>query len=238
MSDTLHTPVVARKAIEAHNSASERNRDSIGVTPIRSIADTLKRREHSVRAARHIRADVAGFVSAARSRRRPLPKRQVTGNPARTISLRFQTLLDFAFGLAHPVTMSDESQILAANAAFYAAFAAGDFAALAALWADRDGISCIHPGWSAIVGRAAVIGSWRDILANPARPNIVCADPHAIVDGDHGRVLCIELVDGAALAAANHFSRVDGAWRMVHHQSSPIAQLATPDDDPDGHSLH
>jgi ketosteroid isomerase-like protein len=154
------------------------------------------------------------------------------------LSVRFQTLLDFHPGLAHLITMSDDSEILAANAAFYAAFAAGDFAALAALWADRDGISCIHPGWPAIVGRAAVIGSWRDILANPGRPNIVCADPHAIVDGNHGHVLCIELVDGAALAAANHFTRVDGAWQMVHHQSSAIAQLVSANDDPDGHSLH
>lgn len=106
--------------------------------------------------------------------------------------------------------MSDESDLLAANAAFYAAFAAGDFAALAALWADRDGISCIHPGWSPIIGRGAVIGTWRDIINNPGRPQIVCADPYAIVDGDHGHVLCIELVDGAALAAANHFARIGG----------------------------
>ncbi|MDU6489344.1 nuclear transport factor 2 family protein, partial [Bradyrhizobium sp.] len=62
--------------------------------------------------------------------------------------MSFQTSLDFASGLAHLIMMSDESDLLAANAAFYAAFAAGDFAALAALWADRDGISCIHPGWS------------------------------------------------------------------------------------------
>ncbi|MGJ5181950.1 nuclear transport factor 2 family protein [Bradyrhizobium oligotrophicum] len=134
--------------------------------------------------------------------------------------------------------MSDESAIMAANAAFYAAFAAGDFAALAALWADGDGISCIHPGWPALVGRAAVIGSWRDILSNPARPQIVCAEPHAIVDRDHGHVVCIEVVDGTPLAAANHFARIGGVWRMVHHQSSAIAQLASPHDDADGHSLH
>ncbi|MGJ4929987.1 nuclear transport factor 2 family protein [Bradyrhizobium sp. HKCCYLS2038] len=134
--------------------------------------------------------------------------------------------------------MSDANDILAANAAFYAAFAAGDFAALAALWADGDGISCIHPGWPAIVGRNAVIGSWRDILSNPARPQIVCAEPHAIVDRDHGHVVCLELVDGAALAAANHFARSGGAWRMVHHQSSAIAQMISPDDNADGRSLH
>jgi len=136
--------------------------------------------------------------------------------------------------------MSDETTIIAANAAFYAAFAAGDFAALAGLWADEETISCIHPGWPAIVGRQSVIGSWRDILQHAARPHIVCAEPHALIDGEQGRVLCIEIVDGAPLAATNHFKRVDGAWRLVHHQSSPIAQFIAESDEPTaiGRSLH
>ncbi|CCE06191.1 conserved hypothetical protein [Bradyrhizobium sp. STM 3843] len=138
------------------------------------------------------------------------------------------------------MTMSEVSDIIAANAAFYTAFAAGDFAALAALWADQETISCIHPGWPAIVGRMSVIGSWREILNNPARPQIVCAEPYAIVDGDHGRVICIELVDGAPLAATNYFRHIDGAWRLVHHQSSAIAQFAAGADDPTEHgrSIH
>jgi ketosteroid isomerase-like protein len=121
----------------------------------------------------------------------------------------------------------DENAILAANAAFYATFAAGDLAAMIRLWADDDDISCIHPGWPAIIGQTAVMGSWQDILQNPARPRITCAEPYAIIDGDSGRVLCIEIVDGAALAATNCFRRIDGAWRVVHHQSSPIAQIVT-----------
>ena len=100
-----------------------------------------------------------------------------------------QLRLDFQAMLAHAMDMSDESAIITANAAFYAAFATGDFTALAALWADDDGVSCIHPGWPAIVGRDNVIGSWRDILKNPGRPQIACAEPHAIIDGDQGRVI-------------------------------------------------
>jgi ketosteroid isomerase-like protein len=128
--------------------------------------------------------------------------------------------------------MSDVDAVIAANAAFYAAFASGDFAALAGLWADEDTISCIHPGWPAIIGRAAVVGSWRDILKNPTRPQIVCADPQAIVEGDQARVLCLELVEGTPLAATNHFKRIKGSWRLVHHQSSPIAQFLGETDDP------
>jgi ketosteroid isomerase-like protein len=130
-----------------------------------------------------------------------------------------------------------KSAIIAANAAFYAAFATGDVAAMERLWADEDGISCIHPGWPGIIGRATVMGSWRDILENPNRPQIACAEPHAIVEGDSGRVLCIEIVDGTALAATNHFRRIGNAWLLVHHQSSPIAQIVEQaHDDPTGPS--
>jgi len=119
--------------------------------------------------------------------------------------------------------MTDKRAILAANQAFYVAFSTGDFTKLAGLWADDDNISCIHPGWPVIVGRAAVIGSWRDILQSPGRPQITCHEPYAIITGDSGHVVCIELVEAAPLAASNHFRLVDGGWRLVHHQSSPIA---------------
>jgi hypothetical protein len=120
--------------------------------------------------------------------------------------------------------MSDRSGLLDANAAFYDAFLRGDVAALERLWADDDDISCIHPGWPAIIGRTAVIGSWGDILLSAERPQVTCHDPYAIVAGDQGRVICIELMDSVPLAASNHFRRIDGVWRLVRHQSSPIAQ--------------
>ncbi|MBM7484869.1 ketosteroid isomerase-like protein [Bradyrhizobium sp. GM2.2] len=135
--------------------------------------------------------------------------------------------------------MAKDSKVIAANAAFYAAFSTGDFDEMERMWADDDAISCIHPGWPAIIGRATVIGSWRDILQSPERPQIVCAEPQAIVDGDSARVLCIEIVDGTALAAANHFRRVGDDWRLVHHQSSPIAQIVEQaEDDRASHRVH
>jgi ketosteroid isomerase-like protein len=123
--------------------------------------------------------------------------------------------------------MDDDSTIIAANAAFYSAFAAGDVTEVTRLWADDDGISCIHPGWPAIIGRSAVLGSWSDILQNAGLPRIAVAQPRAITNGDSGWVVCIEIVEGTAFAATNHFRRIDGAWRLVHHQASPIAQIET-----------
>jgi len=135
--------------------------------------------------------------------------------------------------------MTEKDAIIAANAAFYAAFAAGNIEEVVRLWADDDEISCVHPGWPAIIGHATVIESWRDILESPARPHIVCVEPYAIIDGVSGRVLCIEIVNGAALAACNNFRCIDGAWRLVHHQSSPIAQIVTAaNDDGTSHRVH
>jgi ketosteroid isomerase-like protein len=119
--------------------------------------------------------------------------------------------------------MSDTDDILAANAAYYRAFSAGDVAAMSRIWAD-DGVSCVHPGWTPLIGRAIVIDSYRDILTSPSRVRIVHREDTAIVTGDEGRVVCIEIVEGTALlAATNFYRRIGDAWRMVHHQASPIA---------------
>ncbi len=122
--------------------------------------------------------------------------------------------------------MSDDDAIndalLAVNTAYYQAFATGDVAAMSRVWAE-DGVSCVHPGWPPLVGRDDVIESYRGILSAPSRVRIVHQDEIAIVTGDEGRVLCIEIVEGAALAATNFYRRVGGEWRMVHHQASPIA---------------
>jgi ketosteroid isomerase-like protein len=119
--------------------------------------------------------------------------------------------------------MNDTDAILAANAAYYRAFSSGDVAAMSRIWAD-DGVSCVHPGWTPLVGRAAVVDSYRNILASPNRVRIVHREDTAIVTGDEGRVVCIEIVEGTALlAATNFYRRIGDAWRMVHHQASPIA---------------
>jgi ketosteroid isomerase-like protein len=120
--------------------------------------------------------------------------------------------------------MSDEDAILAANATYYQAFTTADFAAMSRIWADNN-VSCIHPGWPVLIGREAILESYREILRNPDQDRIDPRNETVIVAGDEARVICVEFVAGAALAATNLFKRIDGAWRMTHHQASPIAAL-------------
>jgi ketosteroid isomerase-like protein len=120
--------------------------------------------------------------------------------------------------------MIDEDAILAANAAFYRAFNKADFAEMSRIWADGD-VSCIHPGWPALTGRQAVLDSFRNIFNAPERETIEHHENTVMVSGGVSWVLSVEIISGAvlALAATNWFHRIDGKWRMIHHQASPIA---------------
>jgi hypothetical protein len=120
--------------------------------------------------------------------------------------------------------MTDKGAILAANAAYYHAFATGDFAKMSGLWAEED-VSCIHPGWPVLVGRQPILESYASILRNPNQERIEHRNHIAMISGDEGRVFCVEIVGGMGLAATNWFRRINGAWRMIHHQASPLATL-------------
>ena len=65
--------------------------------------------------------------------------------------------------------MTDQDAVLAANLEFYRAFAARDLTAMDALWARRAPVACLHPGWTALKDREAIIESWAGILVEPRR---------------------------------------------------------------------
>lgn len=125
--------------------------------------------------------------------------------------------------------MDDARDVLDANERFYRAFHERDADAMDALWARSAPLACIHPGWGPILGRDEVLRSWREILANPETPIVECDAPEVTLLGDVAHVICVERVelpgeDGTALfIATNLFAREDGAWRLVHHQASPLS---------------
>lgn len=130
----------------------------------------------------------------------------------------------------------DEDALLAANAAYYRAFSMRDLAAMEAIWAD-DGVTCVHPGWPALVGRAQTLASYRDIFRNPSQEEVRAGEERVVIDGADGRVFCVERVGGGLLLATNWFRRIDGRWRLLHHQASPLATASPAQKEPK-RSLH
>ncbi len=123
--------------------------------------------------------------------------------------------------------MTDRDAVLALNQAFYRAFSDRDYRAMDTLWAARLPISCIHPGWTVLFGRDAVMSSWRDVLNAPTGPTIHARNERVTLYGETAVVICDEVLGAAVLAATNLFVREDGAWRLVHHQAGPIAEPLT-----------
>jgi ketosteroid isomerase-like protein len=137
---------------------------------------------------------------------------------------------------------ADEEAVLAANAAFYAAFERGDFDAMQQLWASDDGIVCVHPASTPIRGRRDVMRSWMVLMANAAYIQFFLTDVEAAVVGDLASVTCTENVlsaapgtpvgmfAGGSAAATNVFRRSGGDWRLWVHHASPVLSGAEPDE--------
>lgn len=119
---------------------------------------------------------------------------------------------------------SIERQVLRANRAFYAAFAAGDIEAMDELWAHCAPVVCIHPGWAAQNGREDVMASWRAILLGGSVPKFRVDEERAFALGDIAYVTCLEHFPDRVLAASNFFVREDGLWQIIHHQAGPVAE--------------
>lgn len=117
--------------------------------------------------------------------------------------------------------MSQHAAVLFANDAFYVAFAGRDYEAMEDIWSQHDQVTCIHPGWRALIGYEAVMQSWRAILTNPDAPNIICRSSCARVLGSVAYVICYETIDGSTLIATNVFVQEDRTWKLVHHQAGP-----------------
>ncbi len=120
--------------------------------------------------------------------------------------------------------MADSDAVLAANLEFYRAFAARDLNAMEGLWARRAPVACLHPGWTALCDREAIMRSWEGILANPEAPKIACFDERVLLYGEVALVLCEEELEGGTLAASNLFVREDGRWLLAHHQAGQIVR--------------
>ena len=112
-----------------------------------------------------------------------------------------------------------EQEALIANEGFYRALGASDAGAMENVWARVAPVTCLHPGWTLLSGREAVLESWRTILANPNQPRIVGGGASVTVFGDAALVLCREVVSGSALYATNVFVR---EGRDVAHDAPPL----------------
>jgi len=122
------------------------------------------------------------------------------------------------------VDVADNAQQLEqaefANEAFYLAFEGKDFDAMSHLWSESREIICLHPGWPALVGREAVLESWRSILGNPQQGQVSFYGARAVEVGpDAVMVSCYEQAGDVVMVATNLFVMEGERLRLVSHQA-------------------
>ncbi len=128
-----------------------------------------------------------------------------------------------------PGGIIDAAAVLAANRAFYAAFEARDLDAMSDLWVHDERVVCTHPGWPVLRGWPSVASSWFTLFTNGQHLQFIVTDAEVGLDGSVAWVSCVENLlgdgdgPGGSMAALNVFALDDGRWKMVAHQSGPIA---------------
>ncbi|GGO89481.1 nuclear transport factor 2 family protein [Wenjunlia tyrosinilytica] len=135
-----------------------------------------------------------------------------------------------------------------ANTEFYEAIESGDLDRMSALWLD-DEVSCVHPGWPVLRGRAEVLRSYALIMANTEYIQFFLTDVEVAVLGETALVTCTENIlsggpaeeDGSTgplvgglVVATNVFRRTPGGWKLWSHHGSPV--MADGEGDEDGES--
>lgn len=122
-----------------------------------------------------------------------------------------------------------------AESAFYNAFETADLAAMMSVWAEDEGVVCIHPGAPRLEGRELVREAWRQVFEAGNALSFTLTDVRYTQDS----LLAIHLVreeisvDGelaSVMLTTNVYQFVDGSWRMTLHHASPEPTDDLPDD--------
>jgi ketosteroid isomerase-like protein len=126
--------------------------------------------------------------------------------------------------------VSDDGEVVEANARFYRAFETLDIAEMDRVWAHGEHVQCVHPGWPRLSGWDAVRTSRETIFTNTAEMRFTVSDVQAVVGDELAWVTCTEnilsevagRVSVTAILATNLFERGPGGWRLVHHHASHV----------------
>ncbi|GII95652.1 3-dehydroquinate dehydratase [Sinosporangium siamense] len=132
----------------------------------------------------------------------------------------------------------DIGAVETANQTFYTAIENADLDRMTEVWAEDSEVgkvSCVHPGWPLLSGRAEVLRSWALIMANTPYIQFVLTDVVTTIIGDVAVLSCAEniLTAGDAgdasfaagkVVATNTFIRTPAGWRLWMYHGSPVLQ--------------
>ena len=129
-------------------------------------------------------------------------------------------------------SLTEIEAVKVANEQFYRAFETLDIDRMSAVWSDDYEVTCIHPGWPLIRGRADVIKSWARIFDNTMVMQFTITEVAVHVENSWAWVVCTEslrsVVDGRVnegkIEATNIWHKHSEQWLIVHHHGSSVME--------------
>ena len=126
--------------------------------------------------------------------------------------------------------MTDETEVLSANEAFYRAFEKKDMDAMSGVWSKGTGSVCIHPGREPLRGWDSIRSSWEQIFRATSYLEIdleiiateVSENLASIVVKEKVRQISRGRSIQAQSMATNLYEKLGGKWYLIHHHGSPI----------------
>lgn len=123
-----------------------------------------------------------------------------------------------------------QTEILAANKAFYRAFERKDIEAMTNICSQGIATICIHPGCDFLKGGKDIRHAWEKIFKNTNYIEIETEIITLEIKGDLAYIVLTEKVFQvinnrrmqAQSLATNIFERMGGKWYLVNHHASPI----------------
>ncbi|MFQ5994980.1 MAG: YybH family protein [Acidiferrobacterales bacterium] len=125
------------------------------------------------------------------------------------------------------MTTSRYATPVEAEEAFYAAFEAADLAAMMAIWAQHESITCIHPLGPMLVGRGAIEQSWQAIFGQSVSMKFKVERRCEAQDGSLAVHVVYEHIQvtgeqqSHTVIATNAYRLTAGGWCMILHHASP-----------------
>lgn len=119
-----------------------------------------------------------------------------------------------------------------AEAAFYAAFASGDFETMKSAWANSPNAVCIHPMSAPLYGFTAITESWKAILGKGGgkishRTLYRRQEGNLAVHGIEERLLLPQGVEAIMHASHVYAQYPDSGWKLLMHHASPYPAQGT-----------
>ncbi len=123
-------------------------------------------------------------------------------------------------------------EVTLANEEFYHAFESLDIGKMDKIWAQREYVTCVHPGWSIKEGWPKVRDSWVVIFNNVFSMGCSLTDVQVQVADEVAWVTCTENItsrhgdatQNSRVVATNLYERMEGSWKIIHHHGSPLME--------------